>query len=213
MSLFEKIATRVGLLFLVVFAPLDPAAAQKAGPAALDPAAQETLGAINARYNSFRTMEGDFIQFAPDGSRSEGSFVISRPGRVRFRYDPPTRLDIIADGKSVAVRDTKNATQDLWPLGKTPLRFLLSDKIDLLKDAKVISVDVQPDEVAVVVSESTVFGTGQLALYFNPQSHDLTRWVVTDAQGQETAVSIYNIETDKPADPKLFTIDYQRLIK
>ncbi len=213
MSLFEKIATRVGLLFMVFLAPLDPAAAQTASPAALDPGAQETLSAINARYNAFRTMEGDFIQFAPDGSRSEGSFVISRPGKVRFRYDPPTKLDIIADGKSVAVRDTKNATQDLWPLGKTPLRFLLSDKIDLLKDAKVISVDVQPDEVAVIVSESTVFGAGQLALYFNPQSHDLTRWVVTDAQGQETAVSIYNIETDKPADPKLFTIDYQRLLK
>lgn len=213
MSLFEKIATRVGLLCLVIFAPLDPAAAQATGPVALDTGATATLTAINSRYNSFRTMEGDFIQFAPDGRRSEGSFVISRPGKVRFRYDPPTKLDVIADGKSVAVRDTKNATQDLWPLGKTPLRFLLADKIDLLKDAKVISVDVQPDEVAVVVSENTVFGDGQLALYFNPTTYELTRWVVTDAQGLQTAVSIYNIELDKPADPKLFTIDYQRLLK
>ena len=212
MSLFEKIATRVGLLFMVILAPLDPAAAQTS-PLALDPAAQQTLAAINTRYNSFRTMEGDFIQFAPDGSRSEGSFVISRPGKVRFRYDPPTKLDIIADGTSVAVRDTRNATQDLWPLGKTPLRFLLSDKIDLLKDAKVAAVDVQPDEVAIVVSESTVFGKGQITLYFNPQNYELTRWVVKDAQGQETAVSIYNIETDKPADPKLFAIDYTRIRK
>ena len=42
----------------------------------------------------------------------------------------------------MAVRDRKLATQDIYPLSQTPLRYLLSDRIDLMKDTNVVSVTV-----------------------------------------------------------------------
>jgi outer membrane lipoprotein-sorting protein len=172
----------------------------------------EALARINDYFNGIRTMSGDFIQFGPTGGRAEGSFVIARPGKVRFDYSPPARIDIIADGKSVVVRDRKRATQDVWPLSKTPLRFLLADKIDLLKDANVTDVRTEGENTIVVIQESTVFGDGKLTLFFDTATTELKQWVVTDAQGLDTTVSVYNLQTGVKADPKMFAIDYQRVI-
>lgn len=181
-------------------------------PGASAPASAEALAKVNAFFNSISTMSGDFVQFAPNGARSEGKFTIARPGRIRFQYDPPTKLQIVSDGTSVAVRNTRNNTQDIWPLDKTPLRFLLANNIDLRKDAKVTSVTAGDGLITVVVQESTVFGSGKLTLVFDENTAVLKQWTVTDAQNQDTSVAIYNVRTGTPVDPKSFKIDYQRIL-
>ncbi|MBB4305209.1 outer membrane lipoprotein-sorting protein [Rhodobium orientis] len=175
----------------------------------LDETAKETLNKINAYFNSVRTMKGEFVQFAPDGSRTEGTFQLARPGRINFRYEKPARMEIIADGKSVAVRDRRLDTQDIWPLNKTPLRFLLADHIDLTSDAKVTRVSVEPDLVTVIIDEESTFGDGRLTLVFDGNNYELRQWTVTDAQG-DTSVAIYNVATGVPVNDGAFEINYQR---
>lgn len=175
-------------------------------------ATNETLAQINDYFNAIETMRGEFVQFGPGGERTEGRFAIQRPGKVRFFYDKPSTLDIIADGKSVAVRDRRRNTQDIWPLQRTPLRFLLDNTIDLTTDAKVTNVDVQPDLVSVTIEENTAFGDGSLTMLFDAQTNALKQWNVVDSKGQETSVSIYNVKTDVPVDQDLFKIDYTRII-
>lgn len=177
-------------------------------PAVAQAATSEALSEINTYFNGIRTMKGEFVQFGPDGGRTQGRFAISRPGKVRFFYDRPSNLDIIADGESVAVRDRKRATQDIWPLSKTPLRFLLDNSIDLTKDAKVREVDVQPDLISVTIEENSAFGDGSLTLLFDAQSKQLKQWNVIDGKGQETSVSIYNVAIDGAVDQGDFVIDY-----
>ena len=70
----------------------------------------------------------------------EGEFYLQKPGKVRFDYNPPSPIEMIADGSSVVVRDRKLATQDLYPLSQTPLRFLLADRIDLMRETNLIGV-------------------------------------------------------------------------
>src|SRR5205823_1228143 len=80
------------------------------------------IGKINTYLSSMSQLNGKFVQVGPDGSRSQGDFYISKPGRVRFEYDDPSPIELIADGQSVVVRDRKLATQDVFPLAQTPLR-------------------------------------------------------------------------------------------
>lgn len=189
-------------------------AALLAVPAGPSFAATDTaLDEINAYFNGIETMQGEFVQFGPKGGRTQGRFAILRPGRVRFFYDAPSNLDIIADGKSVAVRDRKLNTQDIWPLQRTPLRFLLDNSIDLTSDAKVTNVDVQPDLISVTIEESTAFGDGALTLIFDADTKELKQWNVVDSKGQETSVSIFNVTTGVAVDKDLFTIDYTRILE
>lgn len=168
----------------------------------------KTLEDVNAYFNSVKTMNGDFVQFGPEGSQSDGKFYIARPGKVRFYYNPPAKLDIIADGKSVSVKDRKMATQDIWPLSQTPLRFLLADDIDLQKDTNITNVLVEDDLVTVTLTDQTTFNSGVLTLIFDAKTYELKQWTVKDAQGYETSVAVYNVVANGPTNPDLFKIDY-----
>lgn len=195
----------LGLAAAAVLALAIPSAPARA---ALDDEQQATLGDISRYFSGIRTMQGEFVQFGPNGERAEGQFFLSRPGKIRFHYKPPARVDIIADGQSVSVKDRKLQTQDIWPLSKTPLRFLLADQINLMSDTNVTSVSVEPDLVTVTITEDSTFVQGKLTLIFDAETRELKQWTVTDAQGLDTSVAIYNVEVGKPTNPKLFVIDY-----
>lgn len=169
---------------------------------------QTALAYVAAYFNSFRLMEGRFVQIAPDGSQSEGVFFLSKPGKIRFHYSPPARLDVISDGSSVAVKDGKAGTQDLYPLSKTPLRWLLTSNIDLSSAKMVKDVTIAADLITVTIVEKEAFVQGTLTLIFDRKSYELRQWQVTDAQGLTTSVAIFDTTLNKPqTDPGLYRID------
>jgi outer membrane lipoprotein-sorting protein len=166
---------------------------------------------VNGYLSGVQTLTGKFIQVGPDGSRTQGDFFISKPGRVRFEYDDPSPIELIADGSSVVVRDRRLATQDVYPLSQTPLRFLLADRVDLSKDTHLIAVYADDVFVTVVAEEkSGIVGTSRLMIMFSAKDMQLKQWTVTDPQGYDTTVAVYNLDTSKRPDPALFKIDYTR---
>ena len=166
------------------------------------------LAAISEKFSGVRTMDGEFVQFGPSGERTQGKFYIERPGKVRFQYDAPSTVSVIADGDSVLIHDKKLATYDLWPLSKTPLRFLLDSNLDLRRFEKVRSVKVEPDLIQVVIVDDSKFGGGRLTLFFDKGTYELRQWTVTDDQGLDTSVAIYNVETGNRLSSDLFKINY-----
>ncbi len=170
---------------------------------------RSVLSDIQAKLATVNTMDGEFVQFNPNGDQMQGKFYISRPGRVRFQYDPPATVSVIADGKSVLVFDKKLQTYDIWPLSQTPLRLLLDKSLDLATTDKVTRVGVAPDLVEVELHDETRFSAGTLNLIFDRSNYELRQWTVTDQQGLQTMVALYNVETGKPLDADLFKIDYQ----
>jgi outer membrane lipoprotein-sorting protein len=164
---------------------------------------------VSAYLSSLQTLVGNFIQVGPDGSKTKGDFYIQKPGKVRFEYDDPSPIAIIADGSSVAVRDRKLATQDIYPLSQTPLRYLLSDRIDLLKDTNVVSVTSDDLYISVTIEEKqTLIGTSRMMLMIGAKDGQLKQWTITDPQGYDTTVAVYNLDTTKKVDPGLFKIDF-----
>jgi outer membrane lipoprotein-sorting protein len=164
---------------------------------------------VSSYLSSLQTLVGNFVQVAPDGSKTKGDFYIQKPGKVRFEYDAPSPIDIIADGSSLAVRDRKLATQDIYPLSQTPLRYLLSDRIDLLKDTNVVSVTADDLFISVTIEEKqALIGTSRLMLMVGAKDGQLKQWTVTDPQGYDTTVAVYNLDSSKKVDPGLFKIDF-----
>jgi outer membrane lipoprotein-sorting protein len=169
---------------------------------------------ISAYLSNIKTMVGNFVQVGPDGSKTQGQVYLQKPGRARFEYDEPSPIELISDGSSVVVRDRKLATQDLYPLSQTPLRFLLADKIDLLRDTTVIGVYSDDIFSTVVIEEKhAVAGTHKLMLMFGAQDLTLRQWTVTDPQGFDTTVAVYNLDLTKKPDPGLFKINYERVLQ
>jgi outer membrane lipoprotein-sorting protein len=167
---------------------------------------QRMLANINAYFNSFSILEGRFIQFGPGGEQSEGVFFMTRPGRIRFHYSPPSKLDVVADGSSVAIRDGRTRSQELYPLAATPLRYLLAAHVDLTSSNIVQSIREEPDLVSLAIVDRSANVPGKLTLIFDRKTYELRQWVVTDAQGLNTSVAIYDTATGKPQNANLFRI-------
>ena len=195
-------------------APVGPAATTSPGAAprpagGFDSTQRALVDRVSGYLSGLQTLVGDFVQVGPDGQRTEGQFFILKPGKVRFEYNPPSPVDVVADGHSVVVRDRKLDTQQLFSLSQTPLRFVLSDRIDLLRDANLISVSADDTFVTVVIEETqTLVGTSRLMLMVGAKDFQLRQWTVTDPQGFDTTVAVYNLDTTKKLDPNLFKITY-----
>jgi outer membrane lipoprotein-sorting protein len=183
-------------------------------PAGFTAAQRAQVDKVSTYLSRVQQLRGKFVQVGPDGSRVTGEFYIQKPGKIRFEYDPPSPIEIVADGQSVVVRDRKLATQDVYPLSQTPLRFLLSDRIDLLNDTNVIGVRADDVFVTVTIEErQALIGTSRLMMMVSAKDYQLKQWTVTDPQGYDTTVAVSNLDSSKRPDPDLFRIDYTRYLQ
>jgi len=165
---------------------------------------------IADHFSRVKTMMGEFVQFGPRGEQTGGKFFLERPGKLRFNYEPPSDFRVIADGKSVLLLNQKMNTADLYSLSQTPLKLLLDTRIDLSGN-KVRNVREEPDLTTITLADKSMFGSQTIAMMFDPQSYELRQWTVTDAQGKDTTVMIFNVKEGVTFDPSVFKIDYNRV--
>ena len=177
-------------------------------------ATMDAAGAIqraNAWFNASPTMVADFVQIGADGRRTQGRLSVLKPGRLRFEYASPATLEIIADGTSVAVRDRKLATQDVYFLSQTPLKFLLKEQTDLSRDTKILGVNLDAKTTTISIEDKATFGgTSRLTLVFDAQTFVLKQWTVIDPQGYETMVTLSNVDLKSRPPGDLFKINTDR---
>ena len=167
----------------------------------------EIVSLANRYFNTFDTLSGSFTQISHDGRKQNGQLLLLRPGRMRFDYNAPSALQIISDGHNVAIRNTSNNRQDLYPLSQTPLKFLLRKEIRLDTDLKVITARADNNGAMVTVEDrSTLGGTARITLFFNSSVTTLKSWDVTDAQGKKTTVLLRGLQFNHKIHPENFVI-------
>ncbi|MCB5174243.1 outer membrane lipoprotein carrier protein LolA [Microvirga lenta] len=157
------------------------------------------LERVNAYFNSIDQLTAHFVQSSTNGQRSEGTLSLKRPGQLHFAYAPPSTLEVVSDGRSVAVRDKKLGTNDVYSIRQTPLKFLVQDRVDLAKDTKVQDVQVGSDGMITVRFEdsATLGGTSKITLRFDARANALKQWTVLDAQGYETTVVLSDLNVSR----------------
>jgi outer membrane lipoprotein-sorting protein len=178
---------------------------------AFDANQRALIDRVNIYLMSVQTLVGDFVQVGPDGRRADGKIYLQKPGRVKFEYSPPSPIELVADGSSLVVRDRKLETQDLYPLSQTPLRFLLADRIDLMRETNVVAVSADDTFVSLMIEEKqTLGGTHKVLLMFSVKDMQLKQWTITDPQGYDTTVALHNLDASQKLDPSMFHINYER---
>lgn len=178
-----------------------------AGKAIAQPAEAQQIA---DHFSSVKTMMGDFVQFGPSGEQTGGKFFIERPGKVRFNYENPSTFKVTADGTSVVLENARMNTADLYSLSSTPLKLLLDERIDLSGN-KVQDVRQEADATTITLADRSVFGNSTITMMFDPQNYELKQWTIRDAQGKDTTVMIYNVQSGVTFDRSVFAINYDRI--
>jgi outer membrane lipoprotein-sorting protein len=169
--------------------------------------AEETalIEEINAHNSAIKTMVGRFLQIDTQGQRIEGTFFLERPGKIRFRYNPPSREEIISVGRGFYVIDRREETQYAYPQDKVPLRQFLESQINLF-EANITAIDQSADYASVTLSEDTPAGTVVVSLVFDKESKDLRQWTLVDPSGSELTFSLYDVEFGVEIPRSFFSI-------
>lgn len=176
--------------------------------AALPAAAEKlSLAEISQYLNSFRTASGEFTQINDDGTISTGQIFIKRPGKVRFEYNPPEDMQVIADGTRVGVIDGKSNTgPEAYPLHRTPLKIILARKVDFSRERMVTGHDSDDKTTTVRAQDPDNPEYGSLELVFTANPVELRQWVVDDGSGSRTTVVLGDLETGVRLDDEAFVI-------
>jgi outer membrane lipoprotein-sorting protein len=192
--------------FAAMLALAIPLAAAHAAPAEVDLNPQNTLvlQRVAAYLNGIRTMTARFSQITGNGQQSAGEMYISRPGRMRFEYDPPNPITLIADTFYVYYWDKDLHQMQQVGLKSTPAWFFLRDPINFNADSIVTGFERADNEIRVTVVERASPDSGSLTMMFTENPVALRQWTVVDQQGKTTTVTLSNLQYGVALDPRLF---------
>lgn len=196
-----------GFLGVLWTAPI----AEAAKPIEMTADQEAAVDEVTTFINDFQTLQGDFTQLSPRGTVSKGVFFLSKPGKMRFEYAEPNPLLIVSDGNWVTIKNRAKDRADQYPLSQTPLRLVLSERIDIKREANILGVEKTEEGLTMVTLEDrkkTV--PGYLILVFDTERKALQQWIVVDGQGRRTTVSLENTEAGVKPDPKLFVVQVNR---
>lgn len=146
-----------------------------------------------ARYlEGVQTLSARFRQTSMTGALIFGTLQMERPGKVRFEYDEPMPNVVVANGGNVYVYDADLETTDSYPLNRTPLKFLLNERIQT-EGATLRRVFRQPGKVSITLESMESETPGQLVLDFRAPDMVLDGWAVIDARGNVTTIELENV--------------------
>jgi outer membrane lipoprotein-sorting protein len=169
--------------------------------------AQAGVAEVERYFNAIKTMQARFVQSNPNGSVVTGTLYVRRPGRMRFEYDAPSQLKIVADGSQVTLWDPTTRDFGQWPIGWTAASFLVKVPLTLSGD---LTVETQSHndgllELAIVQTRKPQEGKVLVRMAENPL--ELRGWSIIDARGNKVNVTLTDLKTGIQLADSLFKYD------
>ena len=162
---------------------------------------------INAYLNGIKTLRADFLQVATNGEIASGKLYMSRPGKIRFEYKPPSPILILSDGTFLIYIDKHLEGMTHFFLSNSPISFLVKKSVRITDDTEIISFSQKANIIRIKLAKLNQIDKGTITLNFTNQPFTLRKWVVTDPQGVETTVILSNMEKNITLNPELFEFE------
>src|SRR5258708_34131816 len=178
--------------------------------ATLPAQAQTGVPQIEQYVNSLRTVKARFVQSNPNGSIAQGTLYVRRPGRMRFEYDPPSQLKIVADGYQVTMWDPATKDFGQWPIGWTAASFLAKEPFSLSGDLRVEKLDRVNGLIEATISQAKKPQEGKMVVRFAENPLALRGWTIIDSRRQQGSVALSDLQTGMQLAASLFQNDTGR---
>jgi outer membrane lipoprotein-sorting protein len=173
-----------------------------AGQAQPEPAVSSTavprgqeLPAAEAFLNRLVSLKARFLQLSENGATAQGTAWIVRPGRMRFEYDPPDPMLLVANGGQFFYLDRELRQPTIVPTSSTPLGLLLRENMSFASnEVTVTNVENAQGFFRITLHRTGQQAEGRLTLVFADDPCELRQWEVVDAQGRATRVTLSGFE-------------------
>ena len=180
---------------------------------ALSASDKADVARVEAYLNAMTTLQARFLQVASSGAYAEGDIYISRPGKLRIEYDPPVPVLMVSAGNWLIYYDKELEQVSYLGMDSTPAGYFVSEKIDFGGEITVTGFERRRGVLRLSLVRSDDPLEGSITLVFRDRPLALKKWVITDAQGIETTVSLLGVRSGHDLNPDLFRFGDPRELK
>ena len=166
---------------------------------------------LMAKLNLIKHFSGAFSQqvFDTDGNQLQtgtGRLSISKPNKVRWETQTPDESLIVSDGKTLWVYDPfieQASAYDLQnSIANTPILLLTSQSAELWQN---YNVNQANENTFVISSKDSNSQVKTLELSFDSKSEKLSGFIILDATGQLSKISLQNVDYKNKPNEQSFT--------
>jgi outer membrane lipoprotein-sorting protein len=143
----------------------------------------------------------NFIQTI-DNKNESGECIIEYPNKIRCTYNNSNKKIIVSNGKSLVIKTANKGSYSLYPLHKTPLKFLL-DKEYLISKMNIL----EPIEVDDKYLSFKIFENNNIInVFFDNNSLSLIGWQTEDIYQNLVITFISSVKINQKIDNKIFIL-------
>jgi len=158
-------------------------------------ASVEDIEKAEKYLKDMKTSQARFVQTTHSGAQMVGTFYLSRPGKVRFDYDAPSKSFVVADGMFIYFYDGDLEEQTNAPIGSTLANFFLRKDFSLNDDLIVKDAKWANNLLQIKVVQAEEPEAGSITFAFDKEPFSLKKWRVVDGQGMITEVELFYLTT------------------
>lgn len=178
----------------------------------ITPEIQAALEKAETYLESIKTLQAEFLQISSNGETATGEILLSRPKNLRIEYAPPTPILIVASGEYLSYVDKELKQVNHIPLEDTPAAFLLREDFSFTDGTlNVTGFEKGANTVRISVVQARDPLAGELTLVFTENPMVLRKWVIIDAQGVITDLTLINSRFDFPIPESRFLAVFPEL--
>jgi len=167
---------------------------------------QQIIAKAEQALLEMKTLQADFIQFASDGSVGEGRIYFRRPHQLRIDYLNPETLSFVTSRIWIHVDDKIDRQVTSYPISQSPFYTLLQKDISFTSEELTTNATLKDGVASISMVRETGEAAGELILEFDAQNWQLRRWIIIDALGVRTQVTLQNTLYDLALENRLFGV-------
>ena len=167
---------------------------------------QQIIAKAEQALLEMKTLQADFIQFASDGSVGEGRIFFRRPHQLRIDYLNPVTLSFVTSRIWIHVDDKIDRQVTSYPISQSPFYTLLQKDISFTSEELTTNATLKDGVASISMVRETGEAAGELILEFDAQNWQLRRWIIIDALGVRTQVTLQNTLYDLALENRLFGV-------
>ena len=166
-----------------------------------------SLEKLSEYLTNLKFLKATFLQVNSDGSKSSGSILVKRPGRMRFDYDKPDNTLVLVAAGALAIFDPKGDNEPMtYPVRNNPISLLLKSEIDLINSGMVSNYKKDLEEAVLTIKDPTKPKRGSVELLFLGEQPELKKFTLMNENGTSTSIFLENNEYPNNINDTLFSI-------
>jgi outer membrane lipoprotein-sorting protein len=126
---------------------------------------------------------------------------------MRFEYDVPSQLKIVADGFQVTMWDPATKDFGQWPIGWTAASFLVKEPLSLTGDLQVEKTARSDGMLQLTMSQARKPQEGKVIVRLAENPMSLRGWTIIDSRGNQVNVSLVDVQSGLQLADSLFKFD------